>query len=589
MSKKRSAVIASLFLAALIASVFLFRHFSGNEDQRFETYTKELFCQEVAGSTISLHYTLKNPDAYGIDHAPVTFGYCTTDTAAICASAENAIAALHSFDRKRLSKKNRLTYDILENYMLSARTLAPYALYEEPLAPMTGTQAQLPVLLSEYQFYDRQDIDTYLELLTKAPEYFHSILEFEQAKSESGLFMASYSADAIIAECQAFIDMGDQNYLYSTFAERLAALELTDETKNTYIETNSEHIKNYIFPAYAELKDGLTALRETGKNNNGLCHLPDGRKYYELTVASETGSSRTIPELQQLTQGQMFTDLTDMQKILSPTAEGTSVSSDLFKTQGTLLEDPDPAAILADLEEKLTDNFPRPPKVNTEIKYVQKSMEDYLSPAFYMIPAIDNSSDNVIYINQGHLPDDLSLFTTLAHEGYPGHLYQTTYYSSRKPDPIRTLLNYGGYVEGWATYSEMMSYYYAPVSKEQATLMQKNTSVILGLYALADMGIHYEGWTLLDAISFFRSYGITDTDTIEKIYDLIIADPANYLKYYIGYVEFLEMKKEALETWGEDFSQEKFHKAVLDVGPAPFALVREYGLKKKGQMCLGRH
>ncbi len=580
MSKKRSAIIASLFLAALIVSVFLFRHFSGNENQRFETYTKDLFCQEVAGSTISLHYTLKNPKAYGIDHAPVTFGYCTTDTAAICASAENAIAVLHSFDRNRLSKKNKLTYDILENYMSSAHALAPYALYEEPLAPMTGTQAQLPVLLSEYQFYGQSDIDTYLELLTKAPEYFHSILEFEQAKSESGLFMASYSADAIIAECQSFIDMGEQNYLYSSFAERLAAVELPDETKNAYIEANSEHIKNYIFPAYAELKDGLTALRETGKNNNGLCHLPDGRKYYELTVASETGSSRTIPELQQLTQGQMFTDLTDMQKILSPTAEGASVSSDLFKTQGTLLENPDPASILADLEEKLADNFPKPPKVNTEIKYVQKSMEEYLSPAFYMIPAIDNSSDNVIYINQGHLPDDLSLFTTLAHEGYPGHLYQTTYYASRNPDPIRTLLNYGGYVEGWATYSEMMSYYYAPVSKEQATLMQKNTSVILGLYALADMGIHYEGWTLLDAVSFFRSYGITDTDTIEKIYDLIIADPANYLKYYIGYVEFLEMKKEALEAWEDDFSQEKFHKAVLDVGPAPFELVREYGLKR---------
>ncbi len=581
MSKKRSAIIASLFLAALLLSVVLFRHFTGNENKRFETYTNDLFCQEVAGSTISLHYTLKNPEAYGIDHAPVTFGYCTTDTTAVCASAENALAVLHSFDRSRLSKENRLTYDILENYMVSARELAPYALYEEPLAPLTGTQSQLPVLLSEYQFDTQKDIDTYLELLTKTPEYFHSILEFEQAKSESGLFMASYSADALIAECQAFIDMGDQNYLYSSFEDRLAATGLPDETKNAYIEANSERIKNYIFPAYTELKDGLTALRETGKNNNGICHLPDGRKYYELTVASETGSSRTIPELQQLTQGQMFADLTDMQKILSPSAEGASVSSDLFKTQGTLLENPDPACILEDLEQKLKSNFPKPPKVTTEIKYVQKSMEEYLSPAFYMIPAIDNAADNVIYINEGHLPDDLSLFTTLAHEGYPGHLYQTTYYASQKPDPIRNLLNYGGYVEGWATYSEMMSYYYAPVSKEQATLMQKNTSIILGLYALADMGIHYEGWTLLDAISFFRSYGITDTDTIEKIYDLIIADPANYLKYYIGYVEFLEMKKEAMKAWGDDFSQKKFHKAVLDIGPAPFQLVREYAIKKK--------
>jgi len=580
MSKKRSLKIIFLLLAVILLSTGLFWHFRGNENQQFENYTKALFCQEVAGSTVSLHYTLKDPSAFGIENTPVSFGPCTADTEAICASTENALAAVTSFDRSRLSKRNRLTYDVLKDYLTSASEMAPYALYEEPLAPLTGTQAQLPVLLSEYQFYTQADIDTYLELLTKTPEYFHSILEFEQAKSEAGLFMAAYSADGIIKECQAFIDMGDNNYLYSSFTDRLDSIELPSDTKKSYIEMNSEHIKNFIFPAYAELKEGLTALRDTGKNQNGLCHLPEGRKYYELVVASETGSSRSIPELQQLTQKQMIADLSDMQQVLTPVDENVSVSSDLFKTQGAILDNPDPAAILTDLEGKLDEHFPKPPKVNTEIKYVQKSMEEYLSPAFYMIPAIDNSADNVIYINQGHLPDDLSLFTTLAHEGYPGHLYQTTYYAAKKPDPIRNLLNYGGYSEGWATYSEMMGYYYAPISKEQATLMQKNTSVILSLYALADMGIHYEGWTLIETVSFFRSYGITDTDTVEDIYDLIIADPANYLKYYIGYAELLELKRDAVKQWGKGFSQEKFHKAVLDVGPAPFDVVRERVLDK---------
>lgn len=581
MQKKRSVIITALLLAALFISSGLLRHFGRDENHLFEAYTDHLFCQEVAGSTISLHYTLKNPSAFGIEHTPVSFGAYTSDTDAVCAASENALSALRSYDRRRLSKKNRLTYDILEYYFELSAKLAPYTLYGEPLAPLTGAQSQLPVLLSEYQFYSRADIDTYLELLTKTPEYFRSILEFEQARSKAGLFMASYSADDIIQECQAFIDMADQNYLYSSFEERLDTTELSEEEKKAYIDTNSAYIKDYIFPAYSELKDGIAALRDTGKNPNGLCHLPDGRKYYELLVASETGSSRTIPELQQLTQKQMISDLSDMQKILSPTAEDSSVSSDLFKTQGTILKDPEPASILAELKSNLKDHFPDPPKVNTRIKYVQKSMEEYLSPAFYMIPAIDNSTENVIYINQGHLPDDLSLFTTLAHEGYPGHLYQTTYFAGKDPALIRNLLNFGGYTEGWATYSEMMSYYYAPISNEQATLMQKNSSIILGLYALADMGIHYEGWTLIEAISFFRSYGITDTDTIETIYDLIIADPANYLKYYIGYVEFLELKKDAIEKWDDDFTQKKFHTAVLAIGPAPFGLLHKNILDDK--------
>ena len=186
MSKKRSLKIIFLLLAVILLSTGLFWHFRGNENQQFENYTKALFCQEVAGSTVSLHYTLKDPSAFGIENTPVSFGTCTADTEAICASTENALAAVTSFDRSRLSKRNRLTYDVLKDYLTSASEMAPYALYEEPLAPLTGTQAQLPVLLSEYQFYTQADIDTYLELLTKTPEYFHSILEFEQAKSKPG-------------------------------------------------------------------------------------------------------------------------------------------------------------------------------------------------------------------------------------------------------------------------------------------------------------------------------------------------------------------------------------------------------------------
>lgn len=140
------------------------------------------------------------------------------------------------------------------------------------------------------------------------------------------------------------------------------------------------------------------------------------------------------------------------------------------------------------------------------------------------------------------------------------------------------MLNYGGYTEGWATYSEMISYYYAPLPKETATLLQKNSSLILGLYALADIGIHFEGWALTDTVAFFQSYGITDVATIRDIYELIVADPANYLKYYIGYAEFLDLKRDAVSLWGEAFSQKRFHQEILELGPTSFDLIREYML-----------
>ena len=579
MRKKISAVILLLIFTSL---VFFFAC-SGSSRQvnaGFDNFTDELFRQEVQTNAITMHYTLKDPDTYGIHSMPNTLGTYSTDSSAACVFAENCLAVLRKYKYSLLSDENKLTYDILENYLETALEGAPYTLYDEPLSPMTGAQAQLPVLLSEYRFYSVNDIDTYLTLLENIPEYMDSLISFEQAKSDAGLFMASYTADDIIKECNSFVLMGNTNYLYSTFNSRIEEIEdLSQEAKDTYIAKNEELIENAVFPAYTNLKNALSALRTTGKNQNGLCYLPDGTGYYEYLVKSETGSSRSITELQDLTRAQMTEDLTVMQEILTSGKYNTNTQgNEIQETSALILEDSNPAAILNELKNKLDSTFPEAPQVNTQIKYVQKEMEEYLSPAFYMVPAIDNTENNIIYINQGHIPDDLELYTTLAHEGYPGHLYQTVYFASTDPAPIRSILNFGGYTEGWATYSEMASYYYTSLDKSTATLLQRNSSVILGLYALADMGIHYDGWSLLDTVSFFREYGITDNKTIENIYDLIIADPANYLKYYIGYVEFLELKRGAIEQWGEDFSQKRFHKAVLDIGPAPFDILRKYVL-----------
>lgn len=579
MRKKISAVILLLIFTSLVF-FFVCSGSSRQVNAGFDNFTDELFRQEVQTNAITMHYTLKDPDTYGIHSMPNTLGTYSTDSSAACVFAENCLAVLRKYKYSLLSDENKLTYDILENYLETALEGAPYTLYDEPLSPMTGAQAQLPVLLSEYRFYSVNDIDTYLTLLENVPEYMDSLISFEQAKSDAGLFMASYTADDIIKECNSFVLMGNTNYLYSTFNSRIEEIEdLSQEAKDTYIAKNEELIENAVFPAYTNLKNALSALRTTGKNQNGLCYLPDGTGYYEYLVKSETGSSRSITELQDLTRAQMTEDLTVMQEILTSGKYNTNTQdNEIQETSALILEDSNPAAILNELKNKLDGTFPEAPQVNTQIKYVQKEMEEYLSPAFYMVPAIDNTENNIIYINQGHIPDDLELYTTLAHEGYPGHLYQTVYFASTDPAPIRSILNFGGYTEGWATYSEMASYYYTSLDKSTATLLQRNSSVILGLYALADMGIHYDGWSLLDTVSFFREYGITDNETIENIYDLIIADPANYLKYYIGYVEFLELKRGAIEQWGEDFSQKRFHKAVLDIGPAPFDILRKYVL-----------
>lgn len=542
----------------------------GDQNEKFEEYTQEVFCNEVSSNTINLHYTLKNPEDYGITDYEVSLGSFESDPDMIKVSAENMRQSLQEFSYEGLDLQNRITFDILEYQVKSAEKNADYVLYEEPLGLVSGVQTQFPVVMSEYRFYDRQDVETYLELLEMTGEYFDSLIKFEREKADAGLFMADYALDTVLEQCRAFLDMGDGNYLYSTFADRIGDVKkLTKEEKSNYIQDNALAVSDYVFPAYEKLISSLEELRGSGENEKGLVNLPDGADYYELVVRRSTGSDRSVEEMEDLTRRQITDDLEAMEQVLGITTEEAQEAA-------TSMTQDSAGLTLSKLQDGIKEAFPEAPDTALEVKYVPEEMEEHLSPAFYMIPAIDNTGENVIYINRAHMNDDLTLFTTLAHEGYPGHLYQTIYYESTDPDPVRSVMDFGGYVEGWATYAEMGSYYLTPLSREQAVLLQKNSSIILGLYALADMGIHYEGWSRMDTVAFFSNYGITDSETIERIYELIIGSPGNYLKYYIGYVEFLELKKDWAEEKGTGFSQKEFHEAVLKVGPAPFDIVEKY-------------
>ena len=537
-----------------------------SSDRQFRTFTRSLFQTEVSANTISLHYTLRSPSDYGIADIPATYGNLSSDPIAAKASVRNVLSSLQEFDSDTLSSENALTFKILDTYLKNTSTGTDYLLYQEPLGPVSGIHTQLPVLLSEYSFYDTQDVETYLALLKETPSYFDSVIRFEQKKAASGLFMPDYQADSVLDTCQSFIDMGKENYLVSTFNERIASLDLLPENKkDSFQKENMKLVTEEIYPAYQNLITAIKSLKGKGMNEQGLSHFPYGKKYYEYLVRQTTGCNESISRLRLMTRAQILEDLSAMQKILFP--------ADAALTQASVLEQTSPDSMLDDLRSKITDTFPEIPDVDFQVKYVPESMQDYLSPAFYMIPAIDNLTENVIYINNGQTASGLNLYTTLAHEGYPGHLYQTVYFSASEPDPIRSILDFGGYVEGWATYAEMMSYYLAPLPKTEASLLQKNSSVILGLYALADMGIHYDGWSVTDTVRFFSDYGINDPNAVQSVYKLIIGSPANYLKYYIGYLKFYELKKEMADAMGNQFSQKEFHRAVLDVGPAPFEIV----------------
>ncbi len=534
----------------------------------FDAFTEELFRNELSQNTLNLHYTLAYPKNYGIEDYDVSLGSFEMSDIYDYSELEELEKTLKDFSYDDLTDEQQLTYDILNDYIETENTVKDLPLYGELLNPLTGYQSQLPVLLAEYTFRTKEDIENYLTLTASIEESFHSIIEYEKARSEAGLFMPDYAAEAIIEQCSTFIEDPENNYMIEVFNDKIDAFSgLSDTERNDYKERNHTIITTNIVNAYRSLIDSLTELKGSGVNEGGLCNFKDGKRYYEYLVKNATGSSKSIKNLQKMTERYIDNCINEM---ISIAALNPNVLNDISTYSFDLTE---PNDILEDLISKISVDFPEPPKVNYTVKYVHESMEESLSPAFYLTPPIDDPSQNVIYINNGSVSDDL--YTTLAHEGYPGHLYQTVYTNSSDLPLIRNLFSSPGYTEGWATYVEYYAFGISGLEKNLAQTLSLNGSASLGLYAYVDMAVNYNGWDRTDVEEFFAGYGIEDKEATDFIYEAMVEDPANYLSYFIGYLEILELKDKAQKTLGDKFVLKDFHNFFLTIGPAPFSIIEK--------------
>lgn len=578
---KKSPLFITLLLVLTLFAGLTAGYFSAHgitENGKFEAFSRKVFQNEVSGSTLTLHYTLAHPEKQGIPRKKASLGTVPTDmknTYQICSQYEEK---LKSFRYSRLSTENQLTLDSMLLYYHTEKSLGDNYLLQEPLGPSLGIQAQLPVLLAEYAFYEAQDITDYLNLLTTIRPYFQSILKFEKKKSEAGFFMSDTTLDRVLAQCSAFIQNPDNNYMMDIFQKKLSDYgKLSVSEQNALILTHKSLMKTEVIPAYQELMTGLEALRGTGKNNRGLTYFKGGKAYYLYLLQSQTGSYVPVKQMEKRLSRQLSSEIGIAGTMLRKNPELLATLN-----QGITFKEMKPVQMLNALQQKIQADFPALADVTFELRTVHDSMKDYLSPAFYLTPPMDTGTPNVIYINPAANYQGLELFTTLAHEGFPGHLYQTVTFQRQNPSGIRNLLCTSGFAEGWATYVEPFAYQYAadyiqdPFATELAKISWLNRSINLCMYSLLDIEIHYNGWTQAEAASFLKAFGIEDSTVVSEIYQYILETPGNYLKYYWGYLSILDLRTSEQNRLGQDFDLKKFHSQVLKIGGVQYPVLEKY-------------
>ncbi len=547
-----------------------------NEQEKFDTYLQESFEESVTDDTVTLHYSIAHPENYGITPPEVTLGEFDISEEAMAeevAEIKEEMAELKAFDYELLTDDQQLTYDILID-LLETNLLSydnPY-LYE-PFAYTSGLQSNLPITMSEYTFYDEDDVKDYIALLNLIPDYYQQCLDFEKIKSEKGFFMSDTSADEVIRQCEEYIADPENNLLIATFNDRIGDVPgMTSEKIADYKKQNHDAVINSVVPAYENVIDTFTALKGTGKNDLGLVHLEGGKEYYQYLLKSKVGTDKTPDEIIEKLDAEIEEVMGELYGIAMVNYDAYMGYMEDFEK---LYEDLDTEETIRYFEDMCVDKFPQIPEINFTVTPVHKSLEGIVSPAFYMTPPMDDYENNSIYINEGS-DGSSGLWSTLAHEGIPGHMYQFVYFLSNDPEPIRTLLSFNGYAEGWATYVEIMSYgYYTEYADESyADIEAINTKLNLLVSARIEIGVNYEGWTLEETANYMNTSGF-DGSAAKDIMDYVIAEPGNYQMYVMGWLEFEELREYAMEELGDKFNEVEFHKVLLDAGPCQFYILED--------------
>ncbi len=581
-------------LCALTGAMTLLSRCS-SADRRFEQFSSRLFRDEMTASTLNMHYTIADSAAFGItDYEPVLPLYTSGQSESGKEHCTRLLEQLSCIAYDKLTPENACTYTLLKCSLENDLALVQFPYYNEPLSPSSGMQSQLPVLLAEYTFRTKRDVTDYLTLLDQVDDYFASLLLYEQEKAAAGFLMPEISLEKVRKQCDTIVTTKElsqgTHFLQTTFEDRLAELQsqgiLSSEETASFLTENNRLLATVVQPAYAALSEGLLSLETSDALPKGLALLPEGKTYYHHLLFAETGSSRSEKELVQM----LLTKFQEEQSaIRSLAAQSPSLIALLSEDISGDFPFTEPKEMLLDLQSRMRNDFPvSNPTPSVTVKDVVPSLEPYSAPAFYLTTPLGDSDNNVIYINRRNSPKGLELYTTLAHEGFPGHLYQTVYsnrtFLDKEVTPARKLVWYGGYLEGWALYVEFISYDYAANLLEQsgqtdaaqAARLEKHTrSLQLCMYTLLDLLIHGEGAGYDQVAELLGKFGITSPDACQAIYTYIAEEPCNYPKYYVGYLEILKLQKTAKAHWGDTYSNLKFHTFYLEQGTSDFSTLED--------------
>ena len=529
---------------------------------QFETYQQTELINYLSQNKLTAHYTVKDLKAYGLEDMEATMGSQSEDFD--FTSYEESLTNLKKIQRSKLSSSDQNIYDRYEKYLETQIAYKNYEDYYFYFTPGNGLNVNLITNFTEFVIYNEQDIKDIITYIGESKTYLEDCITYTKNQKEKGIEQSAETMQGIIDYCQKVVDSkGSTAVATSVNAQITKATYLSDEEKTDYQQQVSKACDESLIPAYQEIIDYFTEAKKTTTSTGSLASWNDGKKYYALLLKDQTSSSLTPKEAKKQLIAFIDDEVSELQSLYQADPSAYPDTVDYGYT--------DPNEILSHLKEAMTNDFPTAADVNYTISYLDSSVASDSIAAYYVNPTIDDFVDNVIKVNANASND---LFTTLAHEGYPGHCYQITYELANNYSPLLGIMSYIGYAEGWAVYVESFGIEYSKITNQDTIDMLSIDGVLFyQVMSVVDIMVNYEGADA-DTVEEFVSqyYG---SGNGESLYQAVIDDPGLYLPYGVGYMEMKNLETTAQKALGDKFNYKDYHTVILNAGSCDYDYLKK--------------
>lgn len=521
----------------------------------------------------ALHMYMDDPANFGVDpkNVNMTLGDFTPEYSdKTTQEAKVFYDRLNAINREQLPQEKQFSYDVLHDILEDfSEDTSEFFYLDEPLTEYSGIHSNLPLSFALFELKNTTDVEDYLTLLADMPRYMGQILAFEQKRADMGLFMTEHALDAILEDCKLIIDSRDNSFLYVTFDDAIDQLTtLTPDQAKTYKERNASLIQNEYVNSYQTLYDGLSSLRKHCRTYEQAATYSDLQKrFFEYSMQSAGDNSLSVEETLELLKSELtylYNDIVDIQ-----TKDPGINDKKIDVTSGNMQTD------LDYLQSVISPLLPELPEHNLTLSDVPEELQGQFAPAAYVVPSMDDWKDNTIFVNTA--TSDPTLLLTLAHEGYPGHMYQYIYQRSKDDlGLMQRAANFNGYAEGWAQFAEFL------VTQNQTKYDQDYVRLnfeygVMGnsiLPAIISIMVNYYGYSEEALANYLTGIGFSK-ESASYFYNAVVDQPYYYFSYAIGYAQLAQLYRDESNDMGASFDMSAFLTTYLNLGPGNFDLIKE--------------